>query len=109
MTNREILLKAIRKVEANGFTLSNDKHTVGIEENLLGWTPEDPKLLGYQSILFDHDFAKAFWGEKDFDYEIEVGFPDGTVYDVARLPAWQYHLQQMVLEEDPIRYLEEYV
>lgn len=109
MTNREILLKSIRKAEANGFKLSNDKHTVGIEEDLLGLTPEDPKLLGYQSIIFDHNFAKALWGEENFDYEIEVGFPDGTVYDVARLPTWQYKLQQMVLEDDPIKYLENYV
>lgn len=63
-------------------------------------------------LIFSHDFARALWGDerwgltdsgewwdssKDFDDMIYAEF----------LPAWQYHLQQMVISEDPIEYLAE--
>lgn len=61
----------------------------------------------YYRDIFSHDFAKAFWGEKtktdriyDCDYEI---------VDDRSLPAWQYHLQQMVLEKEPLKYLEKFL
>lgn len=54
-------------------------------------------LLKFESVVFDKDFAKAFWGEKHLGYRDFEG------------PTWKYHLQQMVLEEDPIRYLEQFI
>lgn len=48
-------------------------------------------------ILFDHVFARALWpGEDDY-----VGLGDKLV------PAWQYHLQQLVItpSENRIKYL----
>lgn len=56
-------------------------------------------------ILFNHNFAKALWGEtKDF---VELGktFESGVV--TVAIDGWQYHLQQMVIAEDPIEYLGE--
>ena len=41
------------------------------------------------SILFSHDFAKAFFGEEHWLY--------------GKRP-WQYHLQQAVVSDDPIEY-----
>ena len=40
-----------------------------------------------EQIIFSHDFARAFWPNQD----------------------WQYHLQQMVLEKDPIMYLNRFL
>ena len=49
--------------------------------------------------IFSHDFAKAFWGFKliFFDETMEA-----EIY-------WRYHLQQMVLEEEPLQYLEKFL
>jgi hypothetical protein len=60
-----------------------------------------------------HDFAKAFFGEEpiicsscgihhDHFSDCDAGFGE-------ELKQWQYHLQQMVLEEDPIKYLEKFI
>jgi hypothetical protein len=49
------------------------------------------------AFLFHHDFAKAFWGEKD--YHLPFG----------KIKAWQDNLQQMVLEENPIDYLRKFI
>ena len=70
---------------------------------------------GHEHIIFSHDFAKAFWGEYKHDgYEYET---DGYCYncretvDDYQSPeyCWQYHLQQLVLEKDPIKYLEKFI
>ena len=54
--------------------------------------------------MFRHDFAKAFWGEK-WDYF--DGYDKGGVLFAERL--WQHHLQIMVLEKEPLKYLEKYL
>jgi len=80
MTKEQILKKAIEKAVKNG------------------WVPKiqwkaNPEL--YQSaIVFSHDFAKAFWKLDDTNYG------QGS---------WDEHLQQMVLEKDPIKYLEKFI
>lgn len=50
--------------------------------------------VGAYRILFDHNFAKAFWGE-------------GVATPSER--QWQHHLQKMVLENDPIEYAYKFV
>lgn len=57
----------------------------------------NPKIEFYYQIIFSHEFAKAFWGE-DF-YEITD----------ARRRKWQYHLHQMILEKEPLKYLEKFL
>ena len=76
-------------------------------------------------IIFSHQFAKAFWGEeglisvsafettgsRDSETEDFVFVGDGGIDDSVEkvIPLWQYHLQQMVLEEEPIKYLEQFL
>ena len=57
-------------------------------------------------LIYNHDFAKALWGELDihddeteFDYYYQSGNGANKV--------WEVHLQQMVIAEDPIKYLGE--
>lgn len=86
MTDDRILRKAIRKAIING------------------WNP--PYLDGKNnpfSVIFRHDFAKAFWGEETKEVI------HGIVTQIYFKPKWQYHLQQMVLEENPIKYLEKFL
>lgn len=92
MTNKEILIKAINKAIANGFNWDNPNYT----------PLNSFDSLYDESIIFSHSFAKAFWGEED-EPEREELYSDRKFYH------WQYHLQQMVLEEEPLKYLEKFL
>lgn len=90
-----------------------------------------------RDVFFSHEFAKAFWGEDryyhfdggslcrdvddkpaiftlkeikadDEEYLIEDGnYHKGNYH--WYLPVWQYHLQQIVLYKNPLKYLEQYL
>jgi len=93
MKNEEILKKAIDKATDNGW--------VGKIQYLIN--PE----LHCANIIFSHDFAKAFWGFQAYcPVSKEFMRHRASENEVA---SWQYHLQKMVLEEDPIKYLEKFI
>jgi len=109
MTNELILKKAIDKAIKNGYKVTdNYKYwdwTFVLKESLF-------------DIIFSHDFAKHFWGEKLIGVNIDKYLDDngerathGTAgaYIEFILPAWQYHLQQLVLEEKPLKYIEKFL
>ena len=106
MNNQEILKKAIEKAEKNGYKFWNvDQKYIELEENLEIWRYKNNKnyYASVYQIIFSHDFAKAFWGDKPYKiYNIQ-----GKVEESGL--TWQYHLQQMVLEENPIKYLEAFI
>lgn len=66
------------------------------------------------SIIFNHDFAKALCGERDYtkmEYPDEYKEVPGsrqymTAHDQAiwDKQGWQYHLQQAVISDNPIEY-----
>ena len=123
MTNEKIFKKAIEKATKNGFIgkLMNYEYIKSHNK--------------YFSYIFGHDFAKAFWGkeklhkcggnilvtkffaggeetsnkyceicDKGFDDQAERVF-----YEEDLIESYKFHLQQMVLEEDPIKYLEQFI
>ena len=114
MTEKEILKAVVEKVHKFGdliTMLSKEKEW----DNLL-------KDNAYYGLIFSHKFAKAFWnnneivcpccGEKlhyqNYDYycnECGIEFNDGE----KTIVKWQYHLQQMVLEEEPLNYLKKFL
>lgn len=103
MTNEEILRKAIEK--AGTYWLPKHKEPLAeYVEFLLGDNE-------YYSIIFSHDFAKAFWGEE----VVSTGFFEEKienrqfVYVPFKEPIWKTHLTIMVLEDDPIKYLEQFI
>jgi len=116
LTDREILANSLDKAIANGFVHSEGAYyeQMDIEYDLF-------QLKAYYSIIFSHPFAKAFWGNKVVDdrngqafirpqYDFvedsnDKEFPDtlGECY------AWQYHLQQMVISDNPIQYLRRFL
>ncbi len=96
MSNEEILKLAIQKALDNGFSWStgdwkilnkpikyDDSHV------FTGWS-----VTAY-SIIFSHDFAKAFFGE---------GWLHGHGEHI-----WKVRLKEMVLQEHPIKYLEQFL
>ena len=117
MTDKEILEKAIQKAierqyDMGGLLAPMDpgsykviapfggKHLV---MELTNWQG-DLRTESVNAIIFDHQFTKALWGddtETGYEHECDVCSCDTAWY----LPTWQYHLQQMVISEDPIKYL----
>jgi hypothetical protein len=109
MKNEEILTKAIEKAINRGWKPMG---------NLFAYVPNNKiwltaftlglvKARTIKGILFDHDFAKAFWGDRFMstaEEDKEIG--QGQTYIGKR---YEYHLQQMVIEEDPIKYLEKFL
>jgi hypothetical protein len=88
MNNTEIIKKAIEKAVSNGYE-------VPIFFNIeASWAD---LLFVSRKIYFSHNFAKAFWGEDE--YYIPTG----------KIKVWQYNLQEMVLEENPIDYLRKFI
>jgi|TARA_Y100000310_G_C20230835_1_gene600158 hypothetical protein len=115
MTNEEILKKAIEKAKENGYELpytdlwcANCETSTLIEEHdYIG--DEDLSL----AIIFNKEFAKALWGEKEVCPTVgtdshmccDASFTGACIH----IPEYQYHLREMVLEEDPVQYLKEFI
>ncbi len=96
MTNEQTLTKAIEKAIENGYNI-DPGWVIDPVDNIV-W-PKTNTASETNSVIFSHDFAKAFWGEEEYKPEF------GRDFSLPSTP-WQYHLQIMVLEEDPIKYLE---
>jgi hypothetical protein len=99
MTNQEILEKAIQKAIAGGWKNGQD------------WLDtirsDDAPAFTAKLFIFNHNFAKALWGEKhDALKEWRKEIPD---LPKPTSMGWKYHLQQMVIAPDPIKYLGEHL
>jgi len=102
MTNEQILKKAIGKAIKGGWKSRKGKW-------LLKQNPIDFSHItqDYYSIIFSHDFAKAFWGEEEnglflVDY-------DGNYISIKYDKIWKFHLQRLVLEKEPLKYIEKFL
>ena len=109
MTDREILSSAIDKAISNGWNdneavLSKEIIPILFQDNLA-----DDLLL--RGIIFSQQFAKAFWGYKQtpWHYTISRMRLEPVLDTEDTIPAWQYHLQKLVLEKDRIKYLEQFL
>lgn len=114
MTHQEkILQKAIEKAEKNGyrgFSLVDKEAIVYIPHAQLWQYKKSPYnvYVSLYTIIFSHYFAKAFFGE-GFTCQVHDHPRLPTNNNCDHIPAWQYHLQQMVILEDPILYLERFI
>ncbi len=124
MTNEQILKKAIEKAVKNG--IPSGVLDVISEYDSNAWE-KDISLNRHYGLIFLHGFAMAFWGKeyvcKECGENAEENYDDGVCKgccegllsdsngpgDMEDVPAWKYHLQQMVLEKDPIKYLEKFI
>ena len=123
MKPETILKKAIEKAVKNGFNKEAGKFFINRVHMLF-------KKGLYPSIIFSHDFAKAFWGEGDYKFSgarAVVPYTSGKyktvtlnkkkktlliTYNVSYdkgIKAWIYHLHRMVEIRDPIKYLEKFL
>lgn len=105
MNNETILKRAIEKAVKNGYdpeffaTVPINKYIKQIAEY---------SQLG--TIIFSHDFAKAFWGKKRIRFWCgqEWCGNNGEHYH-EREVNWRNELQQMVLEKEPLKYLAKFL
>jgi hypothetical protein len=126
MTRHELLKIVIGRARTNGFELRRWYTT----RLALPWTSADDAIATleeqrrYYALLFSHDFAQAFWKSgADITFQVPAQtfqrrMPDGTIQTVARKPfirrsarkdAWRYHLREMALAEEPLRYIRRYL
>ena len=92
----KVVCKALKKAEENGF---NRIITNG-------------EIYFYPALIFSHDFAKAFWGNQEHTKWVK-GYSCGKCGISSdryfKGFCWQYHLQEMVLEREPVSYLERFL
>ena len=88
MTEQTILKKAIEKATENGYKLT---------------LPKEADYIPVFSIIFSHDFAKAFWGTTPHQMAVT------SMGNIPYIEEWKFRLQKMVLEENPIKYLEQFI
>lgn len=89
----DILEKAINKAKEKGVELNVD------------WRYEKGRIIdgtNYYAIIFRHDFCKSIWGEeKRF-----LPFVNSHPQLGAEISLWEWHLKQMVMSNEPLKYLE---
>lgn len=61
-------------------------------------------------IIFNHDFAKALWGDArdhiGWGYKHNIGTPDEDIFNIEMTaPTWKLRLAQMAIADDPIEFL----
>ena len=122
MFDEEILRKAIKKAFKNGY-VGSWGGTTAIACEAHSAESEGACIF---STIFSHDFAKAFWGEElkcnwcDIKQEKHTVIKSGSGYHECSecglmvegayaQPSWRNHLQQIVLKEDPIKYLNKFI
>jgi hypothetical protein len=126
MTRAELLRALIRQAKSNGFEFRR-WYTVRLG---LPWNSflDSVKTLSehrrYYTLLFAHEFAESFWrpGSKMTFVVPTSTFTrvskDGTIRVVERkghirrsviADAWRYHLKEMAISEEPLRYIRKFL
>ena len=126
MTRLELLQIVIGRARTNGFEFRRWYTT----RLALPWTSAEEAIAAleqhrlYYALLFSHDFAVAFWKPgADITFQVPAQsfqrrVSDGTIQTVTRKPftrrsarrdAWRYHLREMALAEEPLRYIRRYL
>ena len=102
MSNEEILSEAIKKARRNGW-----KQDYKVTYTLKPRKENEPMVTAVSipdanTFIYDHDFAKALWGAET----LSPNYGDMEMLSEPEF-AWEHHLQQMVISEDPVKYLED--
>jgi len=119
MKSEQILKLAIKKAIKNGWP----SEISGVLKSPSGRELLDIAIYnslqqenGYFYFIFSHDFAKAFWGTKSADMAIIYPKANKNLKlelkhfkPIKDWKLWEYHLINMVLEKDLIKYLEQFL
>lgn len=105
--SKPLMIEAYSRRE-KGFKLLAVKFYYRVEEN----TFLPVKMIEYTNFIFSHEFAKAFWSSVDniiVSHNHNMYKGNRFDYTYKSIPIWKFHLQQMVLEENPINYLRKFI
>jgi len=91
MTDDQILKRAIDKAEKNGWKFDEE------------WLNKCIADSSDDEILFNKDFAKAIWGEEDV---CPLCGSDGII---SMLKKYEFHLQQLAIVKEPLKYIERFL
>lgn len=125
MTRAELLQLVIGQARSEGFNLRRwyvtrlGRSWVNTEVAVLHLSEE----RRYYALLFSHEFAGAFWrpGSLMTLQVPEQSFPrrraDGSIWTVVRkgytrrtrAKAWQFHLREMAVQVEPLRYVRRFL
>lgn len=104
MTNEQILKEAIEKAVKGGYKMPE---WLELEYDYV--MSEDFIASFLNTIVFSSSFAKAFWGEEEYK-PTQCCEGDRVTYGKRKVKeGWEYHIQQMVLEPKPLKYLEKFL
>lgn len=126
MTRLQLLELLVNQARANGFEFRRWYMTrLGLPwqgaAEAIGVLAEHRR---YYALLFSHEFAENFWkaGER-FTFQMpsqtftrrmangSIGTVQrkGYVRRSARENSWRYHLRELAIAEDPLRYMRRYI
>lgn len=108
MSSKDILEKVIQKAIEGGWIIDDVRFSGDMTvESVCDWFDDDHGDLSVNNLIWRHDFAKALWGDKP----VKLPWYDaiGAAINGEDERTWQYHLQQLVIAEDPIKYLGEHL
>ncbi|HUD21287.1 MAG TPA: hypothetical protein VMQ60_00430 [Acidobacteriaceae bacterium] len=126
MTRFELLHLLVSQARANGFEFRKWY----IAKLGLPWetTQQAVEILcaqrRYYALLFSHEFASTFWkAGEHITFQVDNQTftrrkADGTIATVTRKgytrrstrpDAWRYHLRELALAEEPLRYMRRYL
>ncbi|KKM94778.1 hypothetical protein LCGC14_1194900 [marine sediment metagenome] len=112
MTNEETLKNILDKAVKNGLGLKS--HRIAWEEasayHKERWVSNLIQSKEYVSIIFSHEFAKAYWGD---GYICLTCGQEGECDNCYSSPNYRSsgiaHLMQLALSTDRIKYLEKFL
>lgn len=103
LTQSQKLGALLDKAVDNGFKSSRLTSATAWQTLLRDYSLEE---IDYFELIFNHDFAKALWGDNPKIWETDDSYLDNDdPSDNGFIWNWQYHLQQAVIAEDPIVYM----
>jgi hypothetical protein len=126
MTRLDLLKILVGQARTNGFEFRR-WYTARLG---VPWISADAALTlldsqrRYYALLFSHEFASTFWKPgADITFQVPTQtfnrvMPDGSISTVTRKgftrrssrpDAWRYHLREMAVAEDPLRYMRKYL
>ena len=126
MTKIELLELLVGQARQNGFAFRK-WFTLRLEQPWPGQKEAMASLAEnrrYYMLLFSHEFASTFWkaGEQiTFQVPTQTFLrrkADGTIGTVTRKPytrrsaredVWRYHLRELAVAEEPLRYMRKYL
>jgi len=119
----DVLLKIISKAELNGFSFKKDDKIkkisfIGFGRFQLEFESENQNSIfefHINELLFNHNFAKAFFGDSDTcsncghklkgqDWKSNACGNCNKGLNEKEDDSWEYHLKQMVLSKNLLKY-----